>query len=500
MRAKRERESDPGDKRTAQEEMEPPTKRRRFGEELTEKVEHIEAELEGLNTLADSHYIQPYLADIFSQFFRLSQEAKRRLADLSNLDNFLNDHCGSACASVNCSYFSVLPPELNLHILSFLDAMELLTVAQVNREWNRLALDESLWKRLCDRRWREIRERGEERMRKRARKSWRDIYKYRVRVDDNWESGKYARVLTLNGHESQVCCCQYDDEKIVSGSFDSSIKVWDIKNLEDKDSIEEVLSLKKNATNDAHTDRVLCLMFDKNRLVTGGRDETVKVWDLNTAKCMLTLHGHTDNVWYLQFDDNKIVSGSADKTICFWDIRTGERFHTLTGHERGLSCLHFEDDLLMSGSADKTVKLWDLRTFSCRLTLLGHTEAVYCLYYFDHRLITGGEDTTARVWDIDSGKCLSIISDESCKDRHKGAIYCMQFDDRRLVTGSFDHTIKVWDMNSEECLHTFSKENASFEDDFHDSTVRRIQFDDLKMVSASADRTIKVWDLGLRSY
>ena len=47
------------------------------------------------------------------------------------------------------------------------------------------------------------------------------------------------------------------------------------------------------------------------------------------------------------------------------------------------------------------------------------------------------------MWDIDTGKCKSIISSDTCKDKHKGAIYCMQFDDRRLVTGSFDHTIKV---------------------------------------------------------
>jgi len=495
IKRERELESGPGDERDHWKEgQEPAQKKRRFGEELHEKVKHIETEVSGLNDLADTHSIAPYLADIISQFTRLSKEVEHRLNELANLDNFLRTHTGSACANVNCSYFSVLPPELNLHILSFLNARELLNVSLVNRELQRLALDESLWKKLCDRRWREIREHkfGKGRMGKHFRRSWRDVFEHRLRVDENWRSGKYSRVLTLQGHESQVCCSQYDEEKIVSGSFDSSIKVWDIKNLEEKAEVPAVMTLKKSETPNAHSDRVLCLMFDGAKLVTGGRDETVKIWDLNVGKCVNTLNGHTDNVWYLQFDEQKIISGSADKTICFWDFRTGKPYNTLVGHERGLSCLHFEGDLLMSGSADKTIKLWDLRTNRCRNTLIGHTDAVYCLYYFRNKLISGGEDKMAKVWDLDTGKCTSTISDEGCKERHTGAIYCMQFDDRRLVTGSFDHTIKVWDVNTEECLHTFGKDYTQ-DGHFHGSTVRRVQFDDFKMVSASADRTIKIF-------
>lgn len=60
---------------------------------------------------------------------------------------------GNACANVSSSYFAVLPPELNLHILSFLDARDLINAAAVNREWHRLASDEFLWKSLFDRRW-----------------------------------------------------------------------------------------------------------------------------------------------------------------------------------------------------------------------------------------------------------------------------------------------------------------------------------------------------------
>jgi hypothetical protein len=59
---------------------------------------------------------------------------------------------------------------------------------------------------------------------KRHKRSWKDVFEYRKRLDDDWRTGAYSRVVTLVGHESQVCCCQYDDEKIISGSFDATVK------------------------------------------------------------------------------------------------------------------------------------------------------------------------------------------------------------------------------------------------------------------------------------
>eukprot|EP01087_Luapelamoeba_hula_P018043 TRINITY_DN5753_c4_g1_i3.p1 TRINITY_DN5753_c4_g1~~TRINITY_DN5753_c4_g1_i3.p1 ORF type:complete len:514 (+),score=83.01 TRINITY_DN5753_c4_g1_i3:250-1791(+) len=304
-----------------------------FGNQLHDKMHIVDAQLESLHYMAVDHNIQQYLADIFSQFGALSSELKHRLTQLSQLDSFLKQHHGSL-QIVNCSYFSVLPSELNVHILSFLTAQELRVVACVNREWNRYALDESLWKSLCDRRWRERRIAPvpyAERKTKQARRSWRDIYSYRMHVDDNWNKGRCSRVITLAGHESQVCCSQYDAEKIVSGSFDATIRVWDIKNLDQTDEVRCVTTLKKTDHNSAHTDRVLCLMFQDDKLVTGGRDESVKIWDLSTGQCISTLTGHTDNVWYLQFDEKKIISGSADKSMRFWDMRTGQCTQTLVG-------------------------------------------------------------------------------------------------------------------------------------------------------------------------
>jgi len=61
-------------------------------------------------------------------------------------------------------------------------------------------------------------------------------------------------------------------------------------------------------------------------LVSGGKDRTVKLWDLQTGGVVKTFYGHTDSVSSISIsaDCTRIASGSYDPTICLWDIQTGE--------------------------------------------------------------------------------------------------------------------------------------------------------------------------------
>jgi len=61
---------------------------------------------------------------------------------------------------------------------------------------------------------------------------------------------------------------------------------------------------------------------DGKRIVSGSQDKTVKVWDAQTGQETLTLKGHSDLVTSVSFspDGKRIVSGSGDKTLKVWDI------------------------------------------------------------------------------------------------------------------------------------------------------------------------------------
>ena len=73
-----------------------------------------------------------------------------------------------------------------------------------------------------------------------------------------------------------------------------------------------------------HSDTVCSVSFspDGKRIVSGSRDKTLKVWDAQTGKETLTLKGHTSPVRSVSFspDGKRIVSGSHDKTVKVWDI------------------------------------------------------------------------------------------------------------------------------------------------------------------------------------
>ena len=87
-----------------------------------------------------------------------------------------------------------------------------------------------------------------------------------------------------------------------------------------------------------HEDSVYCLEFDSARIVTGSRDQTVRVWRISDGKCIGTFRGHSGSVLCLKFekdwdiqpagsdaeDDDGggfMVSGSSDRTVCVWNMR-----------------------------------------------------------------------------------------------------------------------------------------------------------------------------------
>jgi WD40 repeat protein len=65
-------------------------------------------------------------------------------------------------------------------------------------------------------------------------------------------------------------------------------------------------------------------------LASGGEDQTVRLWDVNTWQCLQTLQGHSNRVRQVTFspDGNTLASSSDDGTIKLWDIQTATCLET----------------------------------------------------------------------------------------------------------------------------------------------------------------------------
>lgn len=65
--------------------------------------------------------------------------------------------------------------------------------------------------------------------------------------------------------------------------------------------------------------------------MSGSLDTSIRVWDVESGNCLHTLMGHQSLTSGMELRDNILVSGNADSTVKIWDIKTGQCLQTLQG-------------------------------------------------------------------------------------------------------------------------------------------------------------------------
>ncbi|KAL7313633.1 hypothetical protein PS15m_007357 [Mucor circinelloides] len=94
-------------------------------------------------------------------------------------------------------------------------------------------------------------------------------------------------------------------------------------------------------------------------IISGSLDNTIKLWDMITGKCIRTLFGHVEGVWSLAYDTLRIVSGSHDKTVRVWDLGSGKCMYALEGHNGPVTSVALSDTKIISTSDDGDIRIWD---------------------------------------------------------------------------------------------------------------------------------------------
>ena len=153
------------------------------------------------------------------------------------------------------------------------------------------------------------------------------------------------------GHTNWVnCVAELRDGRVVSGSDDRTLRVWDAAAGQCLQTLE------------GHSAPINCVAeLRDGRVVSGsselfGKDYTLRVWDAATGQCLQTLEGHTsNNTCVAELRDGRVVSGSWDSTLRVWDPNTGKQLDTFESTEVNVSQMDFSEAIL---TEDPAVLLW----------------------------------------------------------------------------------------------------------------------------------------------
>lgn len=255
--------------------------------------------------------------------------------------------------------------------------------------------------------------------------NWLYLYKQRRRLEDNWRKGRYATFQLPHpdhpeeAHDECVYTIQHSRKWLVSGSRDRSIAIWDL------DTQRRVRTLTG-----AHLASVLCLQFDEREgediVVSGGSDSFVVIWRFSTGEIIRKMdQAHTESVLNLRFDDRYLITCSKDKTIKIFNRKEV-----------------FTDDPIVPAAARRQFEIRGMNPipeYNLLITLEGHGAAVNAIQVYEGQVVSASGDRTIKAWDINTGHCIRTYTG------HTKGIACVHFDGRRIVSGSSDNTVRIFD-------------------------------------------------------
>ena len=285
---------------------------------------------------------------------------------------------------------------------------------------------------------------------------------------------------TLKGHKSWVSTVAFNPRfmMLASGGWDDTVNLWDI----------QTGTLTTSLTGHARGINGLAFSPRGQVLASCSDDDTIRLWNAGGGNLLRVLKGHRHDVTSVAIGQrgSVLVSGSEDRTVGVWSLEQGKLMKALSGNVGMIRCVDIspDEELVVSGGLDNKIRLWQLGTGEVFRVLPGHLNAVNDVTISqDGRLIaSAGKDRCIKLWSLRSGNLIHTLKGHT-REVNSVAIAPNQ---RTVVSASGDSCIKVWDTKTGELVETFADHGNSV-------TAVAIHPNGRFMASASSDKTIKLW-------
>ncbi|KAF8839957.1 WD40 repeat-like protein, partial [Paxillus ammoniavirescens] len=222
------------------------------------------------------------------------------------------------------------------------------------------------------------------------------------------------------------------------------------------------------------------------------------IWDAETGEQEGTSMEHKGRVYGLAVtrDGKRILSGGLDQRIKVWDVETHEIINEeWRSHTDWILCIAMSPDDQLAASGDCSGKLLIRETKESGLGEIKHSIGAgrpvrsLCFSPNGEKLACAvgdfvGKPGVIHVYDVDSGKLvLGPIKG------HKDIVSCLlwSLDGSQLFSASYDCTIRCWNSNTGESIGDPWKGHT---DEVYSLSLSP---DGTKIVSASYDKTVRFW-------
>lgn len=260
----------------------------------------------------------------------------------------------------------------------------------------------------------------------------------------------------VKGHTDIVLSLASLRNFLLSAGKDNTIRLWEINPSD--------FSIRCIGIGTKHTKAVGSVAFGKishKTFASVSQDTCIKVWTLPkdldpnetiNLNCVATEIAHKEDVNCITIspNDKMIATTSQDKTAKLWSLDKLTLLGVLRGHRRGIWCARFSpiDQVLMTTSGDCTIKLWSLTDMSCLKSFEGHDSSVMRAEFLCQgmQILSAGSDGLIKLWNIKSSECITTL------EKHDGRIWTMTVsgDETCFVSGGADSLLVKWKDVTEE--------------------------------------------------
>jgi len=177
----------------------------------------------------------------------------------------------------------------------------------------------------------------------------------------NTSTGQISQELVCPGSDMRTVAFSPDGARMAVAGRNGKIRVWNVNNGTQERDIDT----------DGRRIRTLGFSPDGARIAAAGNSQSVRMIDIASGETVFSLSTRPSMTFALLFlENNRLATGGTDNRIWIWDLETRQAVTQLVGHTGTVASLACDRSgaTLVSGSYDTTVRIWNLTAGSAPAT------------------------------------------------------------------------------------------------------------------------------------